>query len=58
MARRSAAYAAIIGLLRGEDLFLPADLLERFISGQDGYQNVTRNMIGWELKAAGVLAAY
>ena len=51
-------YAAIIGLLRGEDLFLPADLLEGFISGQDGYQNVTRNMIGWELKAAGVLAAH
>ena len=58
MARRSVVYAAIIGLLRGEDLFLPVDLLEGFISGQDGYQNVTRNMIGWELKAAGILAAH
>lgn len=45
-------------VIRSNDLFLPPCLAERFITRRDGYRGITRNRIGRELKAAGVLVIH
>lgn len=46
------------GLVKGDDLFLPPYILEQFLTAQDEYQTLTRNKMGRELKAAGLLVLH
>lgn len=46
------------GLVKGDDLFIPPNILEQFLTAQDGYQTLTRNKMGRGLKAAGLLVLH